>query len=305
MERIRSPKLAEIDNPNPALYNKLTAVWDSGTAAETVSYGIGVRTDMLEQNAAKPLYRQLMEAIQTDIEGGVYRAGDRLPTEKELEDIYKVSRITVRRAVKELCERRILVKKQGKGTFVLGEEIRGHLDDIGGFHDAMEDQEKGTSQQLLSVDEMDSDTEMARYLGMKTRGKTVVVRRLLSTDNVPVMLDTCYLSAARFPGIHRYFSGDFSIYQILREHYQVRMVSAEKVIKVRKVHRDEEELLRCNPGDPVFDLFKIVYDEEGDPVHASFSVVRGENTSYIISADNQNRLSIKSPKTKMTRMIDP
>ena len=258
---------------------------------------------MLEQNAAKQLYQQLMEAIQADIEADVYRAGDKLPVEKELEEIYKVSRITVRRAVKELCDRRVLVKKQGKGTFVLGQEIQGHLDDIGGFHDIMGDLEKGTAQRLLSVDEMDPDTEMARYLGMKTKGKAVVVKRILSTDGVPVMLDTCYISAVRFPGIRRHFSGDFSIYRILRDEYHVRLASAEKVIKVRKIRQDEEELLKCEPGDPVFDLFKIVYDEVGDPVHASISVLRGENTSYVISTDKSNRLKIKNPGQKDFKLI--
>ena len=258
---------------------------------------------MLQQNAAKPLYEQLMEAIRADIEAEIYRPGDKLPTESELEKIYKVSRITVRRAVKELCDRRILVKKQGKGTFVLREEILGHLDGIGGFHDAMGNMEKGTAQKLLSVDELQPDTEMARYLGMEKEGKAVAVKRILSADGVPVMLDTCYISLLRFPEIRRYFSGDFSIYQIMRDEYQVRMASAEKVIKVRKVRRDEEEFLHCKTGAPVFDLFKVVYDEEGIPVHASVSVLRGENTSYIISTDNSNRLKISSPGRKEARLI--
>ena len=51
---------------------------------------------MLEQNALKPLYEQLMDAIREDIQKQVYKPGDRLPTETELEQIYGVSRITVR-----------------------------------------------------------------------------------------------------------------------------------------------------------------------------------------------------------------
>lgn len=79
---------------------------------------------MLEQNGMKPLYEQLMDAIIENIRNQTYKRGDKLPTETELESIYKVSRITVRRAVKELCDKKILVKKQGKGTFVLDTNLR-------------------------------------------------------------------------------------------------------------------------------------------------------------------------------------
>ena len=59
---------------------------------------------MLNQNALTPLYEQLKNAIKDDIHAQIYRPGDRMPSEAELEEKYQVSRITVRRAVKELCE---------------------------------------------------------------------------------------------------------------------------------------------------------------------------------------------------------
>ena len=73
---------------------------------------------MLDQNSAVPLYEQLKGAISADIISGVYKPGTRLPSEAELEAEYGVSRITVRRAVKELVAEGFIVKKQGKGTFV-------------------------------------------------------------------------------------------------------------------------------------------------------------------------------------------
>ena len=73
---------------------------------------------MLELNSSVPLYEQLMNAIRADIDQGIFKAGEKLPTEAELEEKYAVSRITVRRAIKELCDDDILIKKQGKGTFV-------------------------------------------------------------------------------------------------------------------------------------------------------------------------------------------
>ena len=93
---------------------------------------------MLNQNALTPLYEQLKNAIKEDIQAQIYRPGDRMPSEAELEEKYQVSRITVRRAVKELCEEEILVRKQGKGTFVLSCGVQSRFDQLAGFHDSMD-----------------------------------------------------------------------------------------------------------------------------------------------------------------------
>ena len=72
----------------------------------------------LDMNAETPLYMQLKEAIKAAIKDGTYPDNEKIPTEIELSEHYKVSRITVRRAVEELCQENYLVKRQGKGTFV-------------------------------------------------------------------------------------------------------------------------------------------------------------------------------------------
>lgn len=258
---------------------------------------------MLEQNTMKPLYEQLMDAIREDIRKQVYKPGDKLPTETELENIYSVSRITVRRAVKELCDENILIKKQGKGTFVLNREIRSHLEGIGGFHDALGGMQRASTE-LLSIDEVEAGSEFGDYLSMPASYPVIRIRRVLSADGAPVMLDTCYLPAFRYPGIRQHLTGNFSVYGILREEYGTKMTKAEKVLKVRRANGEEQRLLNCGEGDPVFDIFKIVYDENRIPVHVSISIMNGENTSYIISTDNRNHLKIKNRKKKVNELIE-
>lgn len=72
----------------------------------------------LQQNTSVPLYRQLKDKILSDISSGKLAEGEKIPTEIELSELYNISRITVRNAVKELVAEGYLVKKQGKGTFV-------------------------------------------------------------------------------------------------------------------------------------------------------------------------------------------
>ncbi len=82
---------------------------------------------MLVPDSATPLYLQLEEILRQEILSGSRREGDKLSTENELVEQYKVSRITVRRAVEELCEEGLVVRHPGKGTFVTGVVMRNDL----------------------------------------------------------------------------------------------------------------------------------------------------------------------------------
>lgn len=253
---------------------------------------------MLEQNAIKPLYQQLMDVIIENIKNGTYKAGDKLPTETELEAIYNVSRITVRRAVKELCDKNILVKKQGKGTFVLDSSLRIRLNEIGGFHEAVEERNQTAFSELLSLEKKKASDEFSEYLNIPDTSDIIEVKRVMGHDDTVIFIDTCYLPCDRYPDIQKYLTGNFSVYKILKTIYHIKMVNSEKVIKVRKAKKDEAAYLHCEEGDPVFDIFKIVYDENDTPVHVSISILNGTNTSYMISSNSKEQLKIKNPINK-------
>ena len=105
---------------------------------------------MLDQKASTPLYEQLKNAIRKEIDEKKYSSGDRMPSEAELEKLYNVSRITVRRAIKELCDEEVLVRRQGKGTFVIGEENRTRLDcGVKGFHESVQSNGRNVSSEIV------------------------------------------------------------------------------------------------------------------------------------------------------------
>ena len=72
----------------------------------------------LDNQGSQPLYKQLEEKIIQDIENGIYRKGQKIPTEKELSQMYDVSRMTVRKALEEITKQGILERHAGKGTYV-------------------------------------------------------------------------------------------------------------------------------------------------------------------------------------------
>lgn len=178
---------------------------------------------MLNQNALTPLYEQLKNAIKEDIQAQIYRPGDRMPSEAELEEKYQVSRITVRRAVKELCEEEILVRKQGKGTFVLSCGVQSRFDQLAGFHDSMESQGRAVRTEILEKSIILVKPSYANDLQIAVDDKVVYLKRIMYADEIPMMIDMSYIPLKRFPGIFEKMEGDVSVFQLLRQEYHAKL----------------------------------------------------------------------------------
>ncbi len=249
---------------------------------------------MLDQNAATPLYEQLKLAIKEGIKTGQFQPGTRLPSEAELEKLYDVSRITVRRAVKELCEEEILARKQGKGTFVLNSADISYkrLDrTVGGFHDSLVQEGKEATVDILEKSVIHVNPSYARDLKIDQEDDVVCLKRLMYADGVPVMIDTAYIPEKRFPGIYDKLEGNVALFRLMEQGYGVNLEHYYKVLKVRKATREMGRLLNCRVGDPMFDLFKITYNNMGIPQSISVSILKGEDTYYVISSEKEDRIN--------------
>lgn len=249
---------------------------------------------MLDQNVATPLYEQLKLAIKRGIESGEYPPGTRMPSEIELEKLYDVSRITVRRAVKELCEEEILVRKQGKGTFVLNSANISYnrLDrTVGGFHDSLARDGKEATVDILEKSIIHVNASYARDLQIGTEDDVIYLKRLMYGNNVPVMIDTAYIPEKRFPGIYDKLVGNVALFHLMKTEYGVRLERYYKALKVQKATKEMSRLLNCHVGDPMFDLFKITYNEVGIPQNISVSILNGENTYYVISNEDGDQVN--------------
>ena len=94
---------------------------------------MGLTINRIDRNTPVPLYYQLKLIILNMVNNGQLKAGDAIPSEKELGKKYNLSRITVRSAIQELVQEGYLVKKRGVGTFVAGPKIRRGIDRLNSF----------------------------------------------------------------------------------------------------------------------------------------------------------------------------
>ena len=233
----------------------------------------------LQSESSSPLYHQLMQRLAEDIERGKYTVGSRIPPEHELESLYKVSRVTVRRALAELTAEGLLEKKQGKGTFVSTPRISQDLKSIHSFHDACKQNGFQGGTIVIHVREENADMADLEELELKAGSKVVETLRVRTADGVPVVLEKNHFSMAYSYLENENLSG--SLYNVLRD-YGIEPRQASHDISMTYASDEQAKLLNIDKGAPLMRLHEVVYDQKGRPLHNSLQLIRGDRFVFRI-----------------------
>lgn len=243
---------------------------------------------VLKVESSKPLYYQLEKCIQNDIIKGKYHPGEKMPTEEELGKLYNISRITVRRALQNLCDNGLLERKQGKGTFVTYNKRALELTKGYGFKSELSRLGHVVKHVVVEKKYVRADNKIAEKLQIKEGDMVVFVKRILYDDGTPFAIDEVTYSADKFPEVMDLLTNDASFYDILIEKYDV--VFSRSVLEMNVILADYSlsSLLQCTVGEPLFDINKIAYDDKGKPVHLSRSYVMSDRVTYIIDTNQKH-----------------
>ena len=233
----------------------------------------------LEKKSQSPLYQQLMTRLKNDIMAGVYPAGARIPSEQLLCDTYGVSRVTVRKAMLDLVQEGLLVRRQGKGTFVANERIQRDLQQITSFSTACRQMGHSASARLISAELVEATPEDAEKLNLSSQSRVVEICRLRLCDNEPVMLEI-----NRFPESYAFLldaDAESSLYEQLAQR-GVKPASAVHDISLGHATPLVSRHLGCIQGDALLLLDELVLDQHGEPLHLSRQWIRGDKYTFRI-----------------------
>lgn len=243
-------------------------------------HGEGWLDTMLNNASQIPLYHQLKQIIIEDIESGKYGIGEQLPTETELCDKYSVSRITVRRAISDLVDEKVLYRKQGKGTFVSEAKIERELISIGSFSDITTESGKEPSTQILETRIKKPSKDLCKLLTISRDEDVLELRRLLSINDEPFIIETSHYPISRFPNLETYITSNQSTYKILREKYDVEIVKAEKTLDVKLSNPEQSEIFECDTNSVLYLLKKTAFDKKDEVVHVSNSLFLASKVTF-------------------------
>ncbi|WP_085524427.1 GntR family transcriptional regulator [Tuberibacillus sp. Marseille-P3662] len=239
----------------------------------------------LNTDSVRPLYEQLKGILKGEISKGVYKYGDKIPTETDLCKIYGVSRITARRAVSDLVKEDILYRQQGKGTFIKSHSITRELLSVDGFSEFVSSKGSNPHSKVISKELVEATSELSKKLNTPINVELLKLVRLLYIESEAFVLDIAHYPMNRFPNLIQYIKDSRSTYEILKNIYNVYPSTSKKLLNIVLATNEEAMLLNCEAGEPLYKFDKVAYDSEKKPVHTSVFYVVGKRATFTVNDD--------------------
>lgn len=208
-------------------------------------------------NGMAPKYFIVKSKILEMIDKEEIGANGMVPSERELMDMFKVSRITAKKALDDLVKEGYLYRIQGKGTFIKNEKLNQDLVAITSCTDDIINMGMKPSKKLLFAEVIPADQARMRKLQLCEGDQVFMVKRVYFADDEPLNLTTTYLPCKLFPGIEEHDFGVESIYHILENEYQTKITKATRTIEAVLAGDEVSRILGIDEGEPTL-LFRAV-----------------------------------------------
>jgi GntR family transcriptional regulator len=217
----------------------------------------------------QPLYRQIAALITRSLDGGEWQPGQAIPSELELATKVPLpSQGTVRKAIDELAAANLLVRRQGKGTFVAS-HAEGELTRFRFLRLQPDDgSAERLSRRFLDCKRMRPTAEIAQALDIPSSQAVLQVRRLLFFRGAPVVLDDLWLPLALFKGLTEQGLTAYEgpLYGLFEKEFGVRMIRAEEQIRAVAADAEAASLLEVAPGAPLLSVSRVSFTYGDRPV---------------------------------------
>jgi GntR family transcriptional regulator len=234
--------------------------------------------------AFSPLYQQIKGLILQSLEAGAWKPGEMIPSEMELAARYRVSQGTVRKAIDELAAENLLLRRQGKGTFVATHAERNVqyrflrlLPDSGDLN------EEGPAQRnIISCRSVKGQSEICKLLQVPTGESLIHVRRVLVFAGIPTIVEDIWLPSSSFKGLSAEQMRDYpgATYAMFEVEYGVRMVRAQEKLRAVLPDAAQAQLLDIDGQTPLLSVERVAYTYNDVPMELRRGLYRTDTHHY-------------------------
>lgn len=231
-----------------------------------------------------PLYQQIKGLILQSLHAGEWKPGDPIPSEMDLAARYHVSQGTVRKAIDELAAENLVVRRQGKGTFV-ATHAEHHVQyrflrltpDLGA-----PDAEGPAQRLIVDCRRLRANAEVARALELRSGDPVLQMRRVLSYQQVPTILEDLWLPGIPFKGLtaERLTLWHGPMYAMFETEFGVRMVRAQEKLRAVQPDADQAALLKVQAGTPLLSVERVAYTYHDKPMELRRGLYRTDTHHY-------------------------
>jgi GntR family transcriptional regulator len=220
--------------------------------------------------AFSPLYQQIKGFLLNSLRQSEWKPGEAIPSEMDLATRFGVSQGTVRKAIDELAAENLLLRRQGKGTFVATHaEQQVQFRFLKLVPDSGTRGSEGPAQRdIIECKRGRATSDVARALALRTGDTVLQVRRVLSFGGTPIILEDIWLPATPFKGLtaERLANYQGPMYALFETEFNVRMVRAEERIRAIPASEEHQTLLKVKSGSPLLSVERIAYTYRDEPM---------------------------------------
>jgi GntR family transcriptional regulator len=199
-----------------------------------------------------------------------------LPSERELCDMFGVSRITIRRAISDLEHEGVLFRIQGKGAFVNAAKIHQPLTRVSSFTHDMNGRQMKPGARILAMERIPAGMLIAAKLGVSPDEDVFMMKRLRLADEEPMAIETCYLPLRIGAVIADKIADNMSLYQLIFSMCGVTITSAFETIEVSRLKNYEKKLLACESIPYALHITRCSFDKDKNAVEYVESKYRAD-----------------------------
>lgn len=234
----------------------------------------------INRDSAVPLYHQIKQLLLHDIHAGLYGDRQPLPSEKELGDMYGVSRITIRRALSDLTADGYIKREPGRGTFALSPKVRHRSGKIGGYTDDLAAQGFRVTSDVLDYRQQFPTVELAEKLRIPASRRLLFTKQLVRANAEPIALGYAHHNYPDYVSFSREEIGQDSVLNLLRRKYGLVPRHAERVTELAYLADEEARLLMVAPQTAAIQVELTVFDEVENGILHVRSLYRGDRYVY-------------------------
>lgn len=266
--RSMNPDLPNSSN-NPANNSQAgqSALTSPGEAAATPANQSSTPNVHQAAPTFSPLYQQIKLLITQSLQSGEWKPGELIPSEVELAMRFKVSQGTVRKAIDELSAENVVVRRQGKGTFVAT-----HHEARSRFRFLRLKPDQGIQQypvsRFIEVKRTRAPGDVAKLLDIKVGDSVIFIRRVQSFDGVPIILEELWLPGVIFKGMTAELLSDYKgpMYALFESEFGTHMIRASEQLRAVRADKTAAELLNIDIDTPLLNVERVSYTYGDKPV---------------------------------------
>jgi GntR family transcriptional regulator len=228
----------------------------------------------------RPLYRQVKELLIRRLSDGSWLPGQMLPSEPEIAAGLGVSPGTVRKALDEMTMESLVIRRQGRGTFVARHDEERILFQ---FFRLISDsgERRFPESRTLSIGAAKADDAAAARLGIAAKAPVISIERVRSLDDRPCIHERIVLPRSLFPGLERLKELPNNLYALYSAQYGVTIARGTERLKAVAANARQAELLNVKVGAPMLLIDRVALSVDGTPAEWRLSVCHTDQTHYL------------------------